>query len=83
MEYLASGTPTVMCKLPGIPEEYYEHLFFFEDETIEGYRHKMIELSQMPKSLLEEKGLRAASFIKTKKNSKIQVKRILDLIGGR
>ena len=81
MEYLASGTPTVMCKLPGIPEEYYEHLFFFEDETIEGYKDKMIELSQMPKAFLRKKGISAALFIKEMKNSRVQSKKVLDIIG--
>ena len=81
MEYLASGTPTLMCKLPGIPEEYYEHLIFFEDESVEGYRNKMVELSRMPKEFLRDKGLAASSFINDMKNSRVQARKVLNLIG--
>lgn len=37
MEYIASGTPTLMCRLASIPKEYDNHLFFIDNETTEGY----------------------------------------------
>ncbi len=80
MEYLASGTPTLMCKLASIPEEYHEHLFFFEDESITGMRDKMIEVCQMGKDILAEKGKQASFFITNQKNPISQVGRIVRLL---
>jgi glycosyltransferase involved in cell wall biosynthesis len=40
MEYLASGTPTIMYKLDCLPEDYYSHVYFVEKETIESLRDK-------------------------------------------
>lgn len=80
MEYLASGTPTLMCKLSSIPEEYCEHLFFFEDESVEGMKNKIIEVCEMDQRTLQSKGERASHFIKTEKNPTCQVRKILKMI---
>lgn len=80
MEYLASGTPTIMCKLPSIPEEYYEHLFFFDDESVVGMKEKIIEVCSMDKNYLIKKGEDASKFIKTKKNAKQQVEKIVKML---
>lgn len=80
IEYMASGTPTIMCKLPGIPEEYYDHLFFFEDESVIGMRNKMEEISKLPEEYIVNKGRDAAFFIKEEKNCAKQVWRIMSLI---
>lgn len=37
MEYMASGTPLLTTKLPGMPQEYYPYVFLFDEETIDGY----------------------------------------------
>ena len=80
MEYLASGTPTLMCKLPSIPEEYYEHLFFFDDESVEGMCNKMIEVCQMDRDDLCRKGEMASSFIINHKGPKCQAGKIVELL---
>ena len=33
MEYLASGTPVLTTRLPGMPEEYYEHVLTIDGST--------------------------------------------------
>ena len=80
MEYLMSGTATVMCHLGCIPQEYDDYLFYFEDESIEGMKRKMVEICEMDKTYLRERGEKASLFIKNNKNSKAQTKKILDLI---
>lgn len=80
MEYLASGTPTLMCRLSSIPEEYYEHLFFFDDESVEGMANKIIEVCQISENALARKGLAASEFIRTRKNAFQQVGKILSLL---
>ena len=36
MEFMASGTPLLTTKLPGMPPEYLEHVYLVEDETTAG-----------------------------------------------
>lgn len=82
MEYLLSGTPTVMCHLGCIPSDYDEHLFYFEDESLEGMKDKLVEICEENPVVLRTKGEKAAFFILNHKNPKVQVKKILDLIGS-
>lgn len=80
MEYMASGTPTLMCRLKSIPEEYNKHLFFFDDESIEGMANTIKECLDMPTNDLLVKGSNAAAFIKKHKSSSIQGQRIVEFI---
>ena len=80
MEYMASGTPTVMSKLACLPKDYYPHLYFFDKESIEGIRDKIIEICEKTQSELEEFGKAASEFIIKEKNEMKQSKKIVDLI---
>lgn len=82
MEYLASGTPTIMCKLPAIPEEYDEYLFYFDDESIEGYANKIVEICNWDSIKMQEHGARSRKFILQNKNCNAQAKRIFDMVEG-
>ena len=53
IEYLASGTPVLLYKLAGIPDEYYEYCFTVEDNSDEalGMRaRKFILTEKSPKN---------------------------------
>lgn len=80
MEYLASGTPTLMCKLPAIPPEYDEYLLYFDDESISGFTKKIEEVCNMPAEDREQRGSSAKQFILDNKNCYIQAKRIFDMV---
>lgn len=80
MEYLASGTPVIMSHLASIPEEYDRHIYYLDDESIEGIRKKIIEICNKPQSELNEFGLKASEFIYKNKTEKTQVKKMLDMI---
>ena len=80
MEYMASGTPTLMCKLESIPDEYNEHLFFFDDESVEGMANKIKTCLDLPSAELCSKGIEAALFINNHKSSFIQGERIINFI---
>lgn len=82
MEYLASGTTTLMCKLPAIPQEYDEHLLYFEDESIDGFSKKILEVCNMDKEYLREHGEKAREFILKEKNCYAQAKRIFNMVEG-
>ena len=77
-EYMLSGTPLLTTKLPGIPKEYFEYLYTFEEETIEGFANKMKKVLALPSTELQDMGRRAQQFILENKNNLIQTKRLID-----
>lgn len=77
-EYMLSGTPLLTTKLPGIPKEYFDYLYTFEEETIEGFAKKMYEILALPSEELKIKGLNAQQFILQHKNNVIQTKRLIN-----
>jgi glycosyltransferase involved in cell wall biosynthesis len=80
MEYLASGTPTLLYRLPGIPNEYYDYCYGLSDLSIEALTYKLNEILSIDKEELKALGIRARNFILEKKNPKQQTKKIIDLI---
>ena len=80
MEYLASGTPTIMYKLDCLPHDYYNHIYFVENETVEGLRNTIINVCSKPKEELKAFGKQASEFILEKKNPTAQASKMLDMI---
>lgn len=79
LEYMSSGTPLLTTKLPGIPEEYFEHVFLFKDETIEGMVHTFEEVLGKSNEELFEIGQKAKKFVIKEKNYIVQSIKILEL----
>ena len=78
MEYMASGTPLLTTKLPGMPEEYDSYVYLIEDESAKGIAktlQKVLALSRKERVL---KGQRARDFVLTQKTNVIQSGRIMD-----
>ena len=82
-EYMASGTPVLMAKLPGIPEEYHPYLYFFEREDEEGFVEAFERLLHLDRQELVDKGKAAAEFLVANKGSEKQVAELLDFCLGR
>lgn len=80
MEYLASGTPTLMSRLASLPAGYEPHLYFFDDESVEGMCSKMMEIGGKPTAELQAFGQRARQFILTQKNAFVQSGLLIDLV---
>ena len=80
IEYMASGTPLVTTKLPGMPEEYYDYVFLLEDETVEGYADTLRSVLRYTDEELFEYGAKAKQYILNNKNVKIQGERIIKLL---
>lgn len=79
MEFMASGTPTLMFKLACMPEEYHEHLFFAK-ESVDDLREKIIEICEKPQDELNAFGKKASDFICQQKNAVVQAGRIVEFI---
>lgn len=82
MEYLASGTPTIMAHLASIPHEYDPYIFYIDDESVDGLRNKIIEVGSMSQEALSQFGEKAAEFIMTKKNNHYQAAKLLSLLNS-
>lgn len=82
MEYMASGTPVLMFKLAGIPDEYDEYIYYFNGNSIEDITESIEKVLNKPVKELYEFGKRAEKFVKTEKSETVQAKKIVDLING-
>ena len=80
MEYMASGTPTLMCQLQSLPKEYYPYLFFFKNETVDGMSRRIKELLDTSSDDMNTFGAAASKFIIENKNAKVQTYKIIDMI---
>lgn len=80
MEFLASGTPTVMFKLGCIPKEYDSYLFYADRADVESLRDKLIEVCEMNKEDRSKFGEAAKNFILKEKNPIVQCGRIVEFI---
>jgi len=80
MEYLASGTPCIIHRLKGIPDEYFDYCFVCEREDKEGLRQMILNVCENAPAVLDEVGKKAAMFIKEQKNPRVQVKKIYDML---
>ncbi len=80
MEYMASGTPVLTTRLPGMPKEYNEYVYLLDEETQDGVSKKLKEIFSQPKEVLFEKGKKAKEFILKEKNNVVQAKRLIDMV---
>lgn len=77
MEYMVSGTPTLLTKLPGMPKEYLKYVYVLENESVDGMAEKLIEILNLSQEELKEKGKLAKEYVLNKKSNKNQAQRII------
>lgn len=81
MEYMVSGTPVLTTPLPGMPQEYHEHVYLLKDESTEGLFQVLKKLlTETPAEELKLKGQRAKQFVLENKNNIHQSSRVIDFI---
>lgn len=80
MEYLASGTPTVMFRLECMPKEYDSYVYYVEEESISALKSKLVEVCEKPMDELVDFGQEARNFVLTNKNPIAQCEKILEII---
>ena len=80
MEYFASGTPVLMYKLQGIPEEYYSYCYRIEGSSVDEFKECLRNVLSIEEPERTALGNKARVFILTEKTSCLQVKRILKFL---
>lgn len=79
IEYMASGTSLVTTALPGIPREYLDYVYIFNDESTEGIYRTLNDLLLLPNEELMLRGHIAKEFVVANKNEKVQSKKVMEL----
>jgi glycosyltransferase involved in cell wall biosynthesis len=80
MEYLASGVPALIYKLPGIPEEYYQYCYSLEEISPEALAKKITGILQLDPDTRNGIGVKARQFILENKNPRVQCEKVYKLI---
>lgn len=80
MEYMASGTPVLTTKLPGMPKEYNEYVYLIDEVTVDGIARALGKTLSLPKEVLHQKGISARAFVLKEKSYLQQTRRILDFV---
>ena len=80
LEYMSTGTFTILTHLKGIPDEYFKYCGEIKDETIEGLADTLNLYLNLPKEELHKRGQQAKEYVLGYKNNILQTKKILDFI---
>lgn len=81
MEYMLSGTPVLMYRLEGIPHEYHQHVYLFDEKSKHPLKEKIMEICEKPASERLSFGQAAREFIMTEKTSLAQAQKVVRDIG--
>lgn len=77
LEYMASGTPVLSTRLPGIPAEYEPFLYWIEDDSVDGIETALERVLKITGAERREKGRAAAEFVVSSRSAKVQGPRIV------
>ncbi|MDA8083440.1 MAG: glycosyltransferase [Nitrospiraceae bacterium] len=80
LEYLKSGKPTIICRLEGIPEEYYSHTYVVEDQNEAGFSKAIDLVLSKPADELTAFGRNSQKWVQKNKNNLVQVNKIIKII---
>lgn len=80
LEYMVSGTPVLSTRLPGIPSDYNDYLYWFDDSDIDSMKKKIIEVMSMSSRDLNNFGLRSKKYVLRNKSNILQAERIIKFI---
>lgn len=82
IEYMASGVPLLTNRLAGIPVEYFDYVYSFNDETVEGYKSTLEELFLIPQEEMRRFGSKAQSFVFKNKNNQLQALKLFEVLAN-
>lgn len=80
MEYMASGTPVLTTKLPGMPNSYHKFVKIIECETSEGVAASLKSALSLSDGELFDFGVNAREFVLEQKNNTVQAGKIISLL---
>ncbi len=84
-EYFSTGTPCIITKLDGIPEEYYQYCYTCDVTNADTLANSIRGVLAVPKAERTRKAREALFFLEEKKSAKAQTRKIvafLDRVGS-
>jgi glycosyltransferase involved in cell wall biosynthesis len=66
LEYMQSGTPTLLTRLPGIPKEYDQYVFYTKGSEEHSFEEKIREIYFIERGELRSFGQKAKNFAESK-----------------
>ena len=78
---MASGTPLLTTKVGGMPEEYYDYFYFFDEESTEGIKSSLEKIINFNETQLRDKGFTARAFAVKNKSYQYMTSTIIDFLG--
>lgn len=76
-EYMLSGVPVVMFRLPGISLQYDKYINYAEEETARSLAKKIDNILSMPKEEWKKTGEKAKNYVLNNKNVFAQSKKVI------
>ncbi len=80
MECMASGTPLLTTRLPGMPSEYYDYVYFIDDESEDGMLEAFKSVFAKSCEELHEFGAKAKKFVLDEKSNIEQAEKFYEFI---
>lgn len=80
LEYMMSGTPLLSTRLLGIPKDYYEFVYWIDDESKEGIKNILKSILKKSKEELYLFGNQAKEFAVINKSNIVQGRRIVEFL---
>ena len=80
LEYMCSGTPLLMTRVDGMPDEYENSVYLIDDESKEGLVRTLSFCVGLPLEELNRKGAEAQIFAEKEKNYIAMTKKILGFL---
>ena len=80
MEYMQSARPVLTTRLLGIPEEYNDYMYFFEDDTKEAIQRGLEKVLSLDEKELEKFACNARDFVNQNKNNGFIGRKIHDFM---
>jgi glycosyltransferase involved in cell wall biosynthesis len=78
MEYMVSGTPVVTTKLQGMPQEYLDYVYLFQNESEEGITETLNNILNSHEMDLYTKGKMAKNFVLNEKSNIFQSRKFIE-----
>lgn len=80
MEYMASGTPTILTNIPSLPDDYKSYAYIINDNTSSSIRNALEDLCEKDTYLIyKQKAEKARQYILENKNPAKQAQKIIEL----
>lgn len=80
IEYMMSGVPTLIFKLPGIPDEYNDYVFYLSELSPDSIADSIRNILRMSLDERMNFGCKAREFVIGNKSCDIQCRKIIDFL---